>query len=110
MMAFFALGGKLPWMGLRKMTRKDKEQKIKDLKRDCTFSELFPGQPIEFCEYLSICRNMEFEERPDYKRLKKMFDGIMNKNGWAMDYEYDWVIKKMEILKMQQNQAELAQM
>jgi hypothetical protein len=66
MFAFFALGGKLPWMGLRKMTRNQKEMKVIELKRDFPFSDMFPGYPIEFVEYMRICRSLEFEQKPNY--------------------------------------------
>lgn len=28
-----------------------------------------------------------------------MFEGLMTKNGWEVDYQYDWVIKKQALRK-----------
>jgi hypothetical protein len=50
--------------------------------------------PEEFSAYLNYCRNLKFEEKPDYNYLRKLFKDLMNRNGYECDYAYDWVIKK----------------
>ena len=40
------------------------------------------------------CRNLKFEEKPDYNYLRKLFKDLMSRNGFDNDYNYDWVIKK----------------
>ena len=35
--------------------------------------ELCKGIPIEFATYLSYCKNLKFEEKPDYSYLKSLF-------------------------------------
>jgi len=52
------------------------------------------GLPEEFNQYLSYCRNLKFEEKPDYTYLRKLFKDLMHKNGFECDYLYDWIIKK----------------
>jgi len=52
------------------------------------------GIPEEFCLYLNYCRNLKFEEKPDYNYLRKLFKDVMHRNGFENDYMYDWTIKK----------------
>lgn len=43
---------------------------------------------------MNYCRNLKFEEKPDYSYLKKLFKDLMLKNGFECDYAYDWTIIK----------------
>lgn len=87
---------KLPWMGIKVKTRKEKEELLISMKRDLPFEDFFPGCPQEFIDYMKFVRNMEFEAKPDYNQCRGFFQRVMDKNEWTMDYEYDWVIKKRE--------------
>ena len=44
--------------------------------------------------YLTYCRNLKFEEKPDYNYLRKVFKDLMYRNNFENDYNYDWVAKK----------------
>ena len=59
-----------------------------------TIEFLTRGLPEEFSSYLMYCRNLKFEEKPDYNYLRKLFKDLMSRNGFDNDYNYDWVIKK----------------
>lgn len=59
-----------------------------------TIEALTRGLPEEFNSYLSYCRNLKFEEKPDYNYLRKLFKDLMYRNGFEYDYVYDWVLKK----------------
>ena len=50
--------------------------------------------PEEFGAYLNYCRNLKFEEKPDYNYLRKLFKDCMSRNGYENDFMYDWVLKK----------------
>lgn len=52
------------------------------------------GQPEEFSKYLQYCRNIMFEEKPDYNYLRGLFKGCMARNGYEYDGRYDWIVKK----------------
>ena len=39
-------------------------------------------------------RKIGFEEKPNYGKLRGYFEKVMQHNGWTMDNEYDWIIKK----------------
>lgn len=59
-----------------------------------TIESLTRGLPEEFNTYLNYCRNLKFEERPDYNYMRKIFKDLMYKRGHDYDYQYDWVLKK----------------
>ena len=41
--------------------------------------ELCKGIPIEFATFLSHCKNLKFEEKPDYAYLKNLFLSLKRK-------------------------------
>ena len=76
------------------------------MKRDIPFEELYPNCPQEFVDYMKYVRTIEFEAKPDYNQCRRFFQQVMDKNEWAMDYEYDWVIKKREAAAKAEHQEE----
>ena len=95
MLCYFLRNGDLPWMGI-KAKKKDKIEMLKQLKRDTTFETLLEGHPQEYIEYMKHVRGLAFDQDPNYAYIRKLFEGAMTKNGWTMDYNFDWLIKKME--------------
>lgn len=59
-----------------------------------TVDALTRGLPEEFNLYLNYCRNLKFEEKPDYGYLRKLFKDLMMKNHFDNDFAFDWIIKK----------------
>jgi len=59
-----------------------------------TVEQVTMGQPEEFSKYLQYCRNIMFEEKPDYNYLRGLFKGCMQRNGYEYDGRYDWIVKK----------------
>lgn len=51
---------------------------------------LTKGLPEEFYTYLNYCRNLKFQEKPDYNYLKKLFKDLFYRSGFDYDYHYDW--------------------
>lgn len=56
----YLLMSQLPWQGLNTRTKEEKYRKIKEIKLATSLEELCQGYPVEFLEYLSYCRNLEF--------------------------------------------------
>ena len=92
-MVYF-MKGSLPWQGLQGKNKNDKYDKIKDKKVVTTIESLTRGLPEEFNTYLQYCRNLKFEERPDYNYCRKILKDLMYKRGHDFDYQFDWVVKK----------------
>lgn len=86
--------GSLPWQGLRAKTKKEKYDRIRDIKISTSLETLCKGFPEEFATYLSYCRKLKFEEKPDYTYAKKLFKDLFVKNGFEQNFLYDWIIQK----------------
>ncbi|KAJ8966656.1 hypothetical protein NQ314_003383 [Rhamnusium bicolor] len=56
--------------------------------------ELCKGYPVEFPTYLNYCRQLRFEERPDYSYLRQLFRTLFHRQGFTYDYVFDWNMLK----------------
>jgi len=95
----YFLRGSLPWQNLNANSKRDKYEKIMEKKLATSIETLCKGFPIEFVTYLTYCRNLRFDERPDYVYLKGLFKGLFQKSGFECDYMYDWVLLSQHIKK-----------
>jgi len=41
---------------------------------------LCKGQPQEFVTYMNYCKNLRFEDKPDYTYLRNLFKDLLNIN------------------------------
>eukprot|EP01084_Bolivina_argentea_P159395 277607_1 len=87
---YFNKLGKLPWSGLKAKTKKEKYAKIAETKLSIPIEILCEGFPKEFEIYLNYCRSLKFTEQPDYQYLRKLFLDLFVKEGYHMDYKFDW--------------------
>jgi hypothetical protein len=70
------------------------------MKLETTHEELFKGYPAEFVRYLSWCRDLKFQEKPDYEYARKIFQGLLHRLGHSPDdTDYDWVIKREALIR-----------
>jgi len=88
----YFLRGSLPWQNLRANTKKEKYDKIMEKKLGTPLETLCKGFPTEFLTYMTYCRNLKFEDKPDYAHLKALFKDLFSKLGYEWDYEYDWKV------------------
>lgn len=89
MLMYFNLGS-LPWQGLKAATKKQKYERISEKKLSTPVDILCRGYPSEFATYLTCCRGLKFEEKPDYSQLKQLFRILFHKLGYTYDYVFDW--------------------
>lgn len=68
------LKGSLPWLRITHEDRKKRNELIRRKKDATSDVDLCDGLPPEFMEYIRYCRSMEFYDRPDYARLRKLLD------------------------------------
>jgi len=88
----YFLRGSLPWQNMRAKDKKEKYQKIMEKKLGTPIDVLCKGFPNEFVTYLTYCRNLKFEDKPDYNYLRGLLKDLFVKSGFEMDYQYDWNI------------------
>jgi len=82
--------GKLPWQGVKTKNKKEKHKKIMELKEEYNPDKLCEGLPEEFPTLLKYARKLDFEEKPDYKNIKIMFQQLILTCGQQMDWKFDW--------------------
>ena len=90
------LRGSLPWQGLKANTKKQKYQRILERKQASHPEILCRGYPNEFLEYFTHCSSMSFEDRPDYRYLKRIMKELFKKQGYEDDGLYDWDASKKQ--------------
>ncbi|KAJ3074047.1 casein kinase I [Podochytrium sp. JEL0797] len=93
---FYLLRGSLPWQGMKAQTNKQKYEKIGEKKRSTLIKELLVGAagqalPEEFGVYLKYCRDLKFDEEPDYEYLRGLFDKVLVDIREKDDGVYDWM-------------------
>lgn len=92
--------GSLPWQGLKANTKKEKYNKIAEKKLSTPVELLCKHFPMEFATYLNYCRALRFDDKPDYKYLRRLFRDLFFRQGYAADYRFDWTV-----LNYQQNNS-----
>ena len=80
----------LPWKNIENLNidKWEKYRKVRDLKISTLPEELCSGLPKEFCDYIKYCRNLSFEQEPNYNYLKNLFLEIIKKNENISDAKY----------------------
>ncbi len=91
----YFLRGSLPWQGLKAQTKQQKYDRISEKKMATPIEALCKGFPSEFATYLNYNRSLRFEDKPDYGYLKKLFRDLFVREGYQMDYVFDWTLKRI---------------
>jgi hypothetical protein len=89
----YFLRGSLPWQGLKVEKKEDRYKKIYEKKKGTSTEELCSNFPQEFGIFLNYCKNLAFEQEPDYKYLKGLFQKVMTAHELKFDFEFDWSSK-----------------
>jgi casein kinase 1 len=93
----YFLRGSLPWQGLKATTKKQKYQRILERKQATHPDQLCKGYPNEFRDYFAHCLSLGFEDRPDYRYLKRIFRDLFERQHFEDDGIFDWdIIKKQQ--------------
>jgi casein kinase 1 len=82
--------GSLPWQGLKAETKQEKYELILKVKLATSVEELCRDYPCEFASYLKYCRNLGFEDKPDYAYLRRILKDLFLRQGYTYDYIFDW--------------------
>ena len=86
----FFLRGNLPWQDLEALNDAERFKKILESKLNTPIDELCKGFPPEFEQYLKYCRNLRFEEGPDYVWMKNLFRNLYFRENQVFDNSWDW--------------------
>ncbi|CAF4527497.1 unnamed protein product [Rotaria sp. Silwood1] len=97
--------GSLPWQGLKAATKRQKYERISEKKMSTPIEELCKGFPAEFTTYLSYCRSLRFDDKPDYSYLRQLFRNLFHRQGFTYDYIFDWNLLKFSGQRFDTNSA-----
>ena len=87
----YFLRGSLPWMGLDAKDRKQKYERIRDVKSSTSVEELCRGLPVEFADFLTKIKALDFQQEPDYAAYREIFRNLFIRSNFVYDYQYDWI-------------------
>lgn len=82
--------GSLPWQSLKSNNKKNKYEKIKEMKISHDPVDLCADIPQEFADYLNYTRLLRFTERPDYTFCRGLFRDLFFREQFANDFIFDW--------------------
>lgn len=86
----YFLKGHLPWQGISRGVPTGHMSIIEQTKINTSVDSLCSDLPVEFKKYIEYCRSLEFQTKPDYKYLRRIFQKLALKNGYKYDDIYDW--------------------
>lgn len=89
----FFLKGNLPWQGLKENEKYNKNELIYLKKRNTSLEVLCKDIPEQFLTYMKYCRLLEFQAKPDYDYLKKLFLDLFISSNFDVDFKFDWNVK-----------------
>merc|ERR1712020_519953 len=67
--------------------------------------DLCQGFSAEFSMYMNYCRELRFEETPDYMYLRQLFRNLFRTMDYSYDYAFDWTLSRQENTAVRINQV-----
>ena len=92
----YLLKGFLPWQGLDGNTQKEKYDNITQTKLATSLSTLCADLPFEFQNLILMSRSLDFEARPDYAGIRKMFLELAQRTEISFDRVFEWTEGRLD--------------
>lgn len=90
-MLIYFLKGSLPWQGIKNKSTSEHIESIGNIKTSTNLDKLCENAPKQFKDYIKLCRDLKFEEEPNYDKLRKCFIEISNEN--KVELKFQWLNK-----------------
>ena len=112
MLLYFFNHGKLPWQGVSCKAKAEKYVKIYSMKKHLNFDIFCKDMPKQIITYMKYCRELEFEQKPDYDYLRNLFEEVLKSKGIHNDLHFSWIqdisiLKNYHIIKNKINSVNL---
>lgn len=85
----YLLKGELPWMTVKASNMVEAYNLIGQIKKEKK-AELLQGLPDTFTKIYNYALSLGFKDKPNYGYLRQELLALMKKNGYELDYKYDW--------------------
>lgn len=80
------------------VTQREINRILKERKLEHPIEELCDGLPTAFFTYFNYVRSLEYDARPNYTYLRKLFSDLFARRRYTYDNIFDWTIKQFSIL------------
>ena len=87
----------LPWIQAcqnKDVSVKSRMGNILKIKTSTSTEMLCKGLPEEFSFFINYCKNLKFEEDPNYDYLRNLFKNILDRNYQKIELKFFWIINK----------------
>lgn len=74
---------------------------------ETTADELCDGFPSQFKRYMDYVRGLAFEEKPNYKMLRGLFEQLFRELEYTEDDQWDWILHKQKLLDKRAREEEI---
>ena len=103
----YLMKGSLPWENIQTKKKSEKYNLIFKFKLLISPETLCENIPEEICEFLKYCRNLKFEQEPNYEYCCSLFNSALLKIGANNDLVFSWIKDKsiLNKLKKMNNKA-----
>ena len=89
----YFIKGYLPWQGIKANNKQEKYHKIM-LKKIATPNEMMCKHlPIPFVYFINYIHSCQYEDKPDYRFLRKIMRELFFTQNYDWDYAYDWTMQ-----------------
>ena len=104
-MLIFLATGNLPWLNAENLNIETikKYVIVYKMKKQITTEKLCAGLPKEIATYLNYCKELYFEQDPDYNYLRSLFYIILYQINKKNDLKFVWISNKLFKIIKQEN-------
>ncbi|KIY49174.1 casein kinase [Fistulina hepatica ATCC 64428] len=85
----YLLHGCLPWDALASRPL-DEHMCVASMKASIAPQELCEGLPAEFAAVLEYARGLDYEDKPDYRGIRRAFRRLFDSYTWVDDGSFEW--------------------
>jgi hypothetical protein len=105
MLIYFARGS-LPWQGCADANEPTNHmrERITRLKLTLPIDLICKGLPSAFSRHLMYVRSLTYNDKPDYAKLRAMYQRLMRRLGYEYDGVFDWDLMENGKSNIQQQQ------
>ncbi|MES1907928.1 MAG: hypothetical protein MHM6MM_000954 [Cercozoa sp. M6MM] len=89
MLLYFARG-RLPWQGVKISEKNERNKRIGSIKMSTPVQSLCQGCAPQLLQFLIYCRNLKFQEDPNYAHCKMLFYDMLRDLNEKCDLVFDW--------------------
>ena len=88
----YLMKGSLPWDSINEESEINEILIIYKMKQYMTPEMLFRDLPPQMVKFYKYCKNLEFEQKPNYDFLRSLLINILNNIGEQNDLFFSWIL------------------